>query len=53
MIVNNLRGIKLYGSVHSSISAGSKEDIKEIFIHSGEFIGKAWDFSTLSSKFMF
>ena len=43
MIVDNLRGIELYGSVHTSISSGSKKDTKELFIFSEEFIGQAWN----------
>ena len=41
MIVNNLRGIELYGSVHASISSGEKKDNKVPFILSEEFIGQA------------
>ena len=41
MIVDNLRGVELYGSVHTSISSGSKKDTKELFIFSEEFIGQA------------
>ena len=47
IMVNNLRGIELYGSVHTSISSNSKNDTKELFIFSEEFIGQASIFSTL------
>ena len=41
MIVNNLRGIELYGSVHTSISSGEKKDNKVPFTLSEEFIGQS------------
>ena len=41
MIVNNLRGIELYGSVHTFISSGEKKDNRVPFILSEEFIGQA------------
>ena len=47
MIVNNFRGIELYGSVHTSISSGSNEDNNKTFIGLEEFIGQAKYFSNL------
>ena len=53
MIVDNLRGIELYGSVHTSISSGSKKDTKELFIFSEEFIGQALKYFPLYAKLRF
>ena len=47
MIVNNFRGIELYGSVHTSISSRSKEDSNKTFIGLEEFIGQGNIFSSL------
>ena len=47
MIVNNSRGIELYGSVHTSVSSGEKMDNKVPFTLSEEFIGQARFFSQL------
>ena len=44
IIVNNLRGIELYGSFHTSISSGAKKDIKVPFVLSEEFITQAKKF---------
>ena len=47
MIVNNLREIELYGSVHTSISSRSKEDSNKMFIGLEEFIRQGNIFSSL------
>ena len=47
MIVNNFRGIELYGSVHTSISSGSKEDSNKNFVALEELIEQAKIFSSL------